>query len=873
LRKRTINFVLLIICFTFIVLTLIPLFLSYYVGPRITQRILEQQVETFLQEKVEVERARITIFGGFGIKYNNLKILGSDGNEFFRAQTFLLKPWIKSLILGRLRWKRIVLKDPTIHLFRTSEGEINFTQKRMKKVDGKDGGFFQKLQEMADHLPSQVFIRGGRIRLTDFGLSKDPVVMEMEEIDVTILDISPQKPVSIRFTGRFVGGMGEEFSISSKVIRIEDPFNPNQSEFQISLKTDSIDSQLIWPYLRSVLPFQNVRGLLDLKIAYRGRLTSFHSSGEMKIRHAQFTIPTLYTAAIESEEASLTYDLEYENEEIRISQLVFRIPDVSIQGSGSIHEVSSKNRSISLEFATGKTSFKDILPYLPDRVISKKLLPFLTDHGIQGILQVEKARFEGLLANLNAEGLRKNPQMLSVRTQIDAGSLLLDSKLPPIRNISGILTLEGDQARISDFRGEFLRSHILELSASISHLYSDPTMAVTFKGDLDLKGLLSLFKANRMPEEVRKAVAPIAKISGKAEMAGEIRHRFNKLSDLTYKGRLSLSDGQVRIAGFPLPLAQMKGEIQYNEKEILLSHFKWKMGKSLCRGTVSLRGYLRSLKNKIVLSKKLKIALDMGAKEVVLDPFLSKGRTEREIQIDPKSIWVNSTVTGKVRISKGSCKGFRFANFATSFVMKRGLLRFKKFQAEAPGGFVRFKGWINLNSRLGVSFKLIPKIHELDMTNAIPISLDHGQKPVLSGKLNLDGILAGSGNSFQKITRSLTGDLRLRATHGSIEGLEPLEGKGLPYNQAIARILIQKGVASTTDLDLDSDTISMAIKGQADLNNQSLDILIGARPLQKVDKILSNVPVAGWLLAGKDRSILTFSYRVKGKFDDLRLVK
>ena len=53
------------------------------------------------------------------------------------------------------------------------------------------------------------------------------------------------------------------------------------------------------------------------------------------------------------------------------------------------------------------------------------------------------------------------------------------------------------------------------------------------------------------------------------------------------------------------------------------------------------------------------------------------------------------------------------------------------------------------------------------------------------------------------------------------------------------------------------------------MNAGSLDILVGVRPLQTVDKILSNVPVAGWLLAGKDRSILTFPYRVRGPFNAL----
>ena len=871
MRKRTINLILAIICLTFIFLTLIPLFLGYYVGPRITRQILEQEVEKFFQKTVEVEGAGITIFGGFGIRYKNLRIRGPDGKEFFQAETFLLKPWIKSLMLGRLRWKRIVLKDPSVHLIRTSDGHINLDWKRREKSERKDEGFFHRLREMATHLPSQLSIRGGRIRFTDFGLTQDPLVTEIERIELTAHDISPEKPFSFRLTGRFVGGMGERFAISSKVTSKEEALDPSHLEFQISLKADSIDSRRIWPYVRSVLPVERMRGLLDLKIRFRGGATSFHSSGEMKIRQGHFAIPKLYTTAIEPKEASLNYDLEYDGEEIHISQVVFRLPHVSVRGKGSVQRIASRNRSISLEFTTGRASLKDISPDLPDRAIPEKLLPFLTDGGTQGFLRVEKARLEGSWANLSPEGLRKNPEMLSIRTRLDACSLLVDPKLPPIRNISGVLSLQGDKVEVSNFRGKFLRSHLSEINGSISRIHSSPRLAVTFKGDLDLKGLVSLLKSNRMPKEIREALEPIVKISGKAKMSGEIRHRFNNLTNLAYKGRISLRRGHVSLAGLALPLTNLEGEIRCDEKEILLSHFKWRMGESLWHGHASFRGYLRRLRKKVTLAKKLKISLDMGTEELRIDDLLSKRGRERKLQIDPRSIWVNSTINGKVRISRGSFNGARFENFDATFIVKRGLLRFKRFQAEVPGGFVRCRGWINLRSRRGVSFKLIPKIHQLDMANVIPIPLPQGKGTFISGTGNLDGIITGGGNSVDRITRSLAGDLRIRVENGTIHGLEALREDGLPYNHLTARVLIRRGVASTENSYLDSDVMSMVIRGQANLNDQSLDIHVGVRPLQTMDKILSNVPVVGWLLAGKDRSILTFSFQVSGKFNDLKV--
>jgi hypothetical protein len=871
LRKRTINLVLSTICLTFISLTLIPLFLGYTMGPQITRQILEQEIEDLLQQRVEVDRAGFTIFGGFGIEYRNLKILGPEGKEFFRAQAFLLRPWIQSLILGQLRWKSMILKNPSIHLIRTSEGIIHLSRKRTEKPDKKDMGILQQLREAMSQMPSHLSVLGGRIRLTDSALSPSPVVTEVQEIDLTSHAISPGKSLSFRLTGRFARGLGQKFTLSSKISCVDQALTRDCHEFQISLKADSIDFQGIRPYVRSAAPFERLEGLLDLKIRYRGGLTSFHSSGEMKIRHGQFTIPRFYTAAIEPREAFLSYDFEYKKEAIHISRLEIDVPHVSIRGSGSVQGITRSNRSISLDFTTDRTSIRDIRPYLPDRIIPEKVRSLLADDGIQGFLQVEKARLEGPWAHLTAEGLQRHPEMLSIRIRFDRFRFSVNPKVPPFEDISGLLTLQGDQVGVRDFRGQLLHSQLFELNGSISQIFSNPTLAVTFRGDFDFKGLHGILRSSQIPRRLREALGPLKKVSGKAKVEGKVRHRFKKPSELTYQSRIALMRIRARIAGLPLPLSKLEGEIRCDEKEIRFSHFKWTMGKSLCRGDASLRNYLKRARGKLALSNQVEISFDIGVEEIGLDEFLPKVGGNGQIRVDPKSIWTNSVIIGKMRIAKGLFRGLQFVNFETSFSAKHGLLRFKHFRAEAPGGFLRCGGWINLNSRRGVSFKLLPRIHHLDMGRITGMFVEQEAGMLVSGALDLEGIIVGGGQTSAEITRSLSGNLWFCAKDGRIEGLTARKAEGIPYKQAKAQILIRQGIVSTEELGVNSDAISMIIKGQADLNHKSLDISIGIRPLQTMDKILSNVPVAGWLLAGKDKSILTFLYRVRGKFDDLKV--
>jgi hypothetical protein len=614
-------------------------------------------------------------------------------------------------------------------------------------------------------------------------------------------------------------------------------------------------------------------GLLDAEIEVYGGLNSFHSAGALTLRQGEFVTSGLYREPIEHEEASLVYELDYFEEELRFSQLALRLPRVSIDGNGTVRDVLQPSRSILFEFTTDKTSLQDLTSYVPDRLIPERLLPLRAADEVEGFFQVKKARLEGPWADLTPQGLRKNPQMLFMIVQLEGCRFFLDPKLPQLRNVSGSITYEGDRAEFSGGRVEFLQSHLSEFRGSISRIHTDPRIALAFKGEIDLVSLSSLMRADSMPRGVRKAVDSVTTLSGRAKIEGAIQWPINKPFDLTYKGRITLGSSRIGVAGLPFPLTDLEGEIQCDDRAIKLSGFKGKLGNTLLKGTVSVTGYLRRLREGIALSNKPAIALDVVADALTIDHLLPNGVEGEVISIDPESIWVRSEVAGKLRIRKGLFKGFPFANLATSFTLKRGVMSLKEFRAEAPGGMITCGGWVNLKSTSGISFKLTPKIQHLDMTEVVSLFADQRKRPVLSGAIDLHGFVAGSGHSPSEIMESLNGDVRFRIPKGSIYRPNADEEGGLPYRQATGQILIKRGIASTSNLRLENDSIRLAIAGEADLRHKRLDVQIRVKALQTVDKILSNLPVAGWLLAGKDRSIFTFYYRVKGNFSDLKVEK
>jgi hypothetical protein len=57
--------------------------------------------------------------------------------------------------------------------------------------------------------------------------------------------------------------------------------------------------------------------------------------------------------------------------------------------------------------------------------------------------------------------------------------------------------------------------------------------------------------------------------------------------------------------------------------------------------------------------------------------------------------------------------------------------------------------------------------------------------------------------------------------------------------------------------------------GQVNLVDKEVDFSMAIHPLGTVDKIVSRIPVAGWLLTGENKALLSAHFSVKGKTDNL----
>jgi uncharacterized protein YhdP len=98
--------------------------------------------------------------------------------------------------------------------------------------------------------------------------------------------------------------------------------------------------------------------------------------------------------------------------------------------------------------------------------------------------------------------------------------------------------------------------------------------------------------------------------------------------------------------------------------------------------------------------------------------------------------------------------------------------------------------------------------------------------------------------------------------------LPDMVSEGMPYNDLNATFSIKNGFISTDDLFLASNAMNMSLVGKHDFVHDNMDLTLGIQPLQTVDKVVSHIPIVGWILTGENKAMFSTYFEIKGKSTD-----
>ncbi|MDI7260129.1 MAG: AsmA-like C-terminal domain-containing protein [Thermodesulfobacteriota bacterium] len=639
------------------------------------------------------------------------------------------------------------------------------------------------------------------------------------------------------------------------------------------VKTDAFDRDSE----EALAPISSLSGRAQYQISLNGKLKAplhfKHQGGYLLSRvhltHSQIPFP------IQIDEGKLNLsndDLQWSGAKVEFGNSSFLMG--GSWKTGGAFEITAK----------GKADLKTLLalsqsPLLPEETRSKA-------EEIKSLSGTGQLSFKGRRATLH------QPFFYELEFAPKEVSLLLKGASDPLLFREGSLFLSNLGTAFSKLKIQSLNS-----SLSFDGTVKQGELNLLTSGSIDLKNIHAMLQLPLFPDSMRTPADEIQNLAGSAEL------RLN-WSGRAEDGVRAIREGEIRLKGvslrhpkIPAPLSQIEGRILFSPQQIRCDGLKGKLGdSSLTLTSVSTRlaspAKAGTIKADSGVTRRL--SFQFSSSHLDLDSLFPEREKKTPTSFEMLRKWLSSwAIEGKVDIEQAKYRNLHCQDLKFEMKMVDGKLLIHPFQLKANGGDLWGEGWIEPAGK-GIRFEIKPRLSNMEAVSFLRTLLPKGEEEKIwvTGRIYIDKVeLRGEGEDFQRVKESLKGGLRLELENGVIERgnilakifsilnvsqlfkgrLPDLKTKGLPYHRISSNIEVKEGVASTGDFLVDSDAMRITIIGKIDLGKHLIDAKIGVHPLGTVDMVLSHIPIAGYILTGKEKAFLSYVYEVKGDLDDPKI--
>jgi uncharacterized protein YhdP len=451
----------------------------------------------------------------------------------------------------------------------------------------------------------------------------------------------------------------------------------------------------------------------------------------------------------------------------------------------------------------------------------------------------------------------------------------------------GTLSFSDRGIGFSKMRVQLLSSFLL-LDGSMR----DGKVSLSTRGFFDLKNLPSLLQFPLISDPVRSQGDAFLDLKGEAEVSMSLQGESDDLMKALKEGRVKLHGVSFSHRKVPLPLSQIEGTMFVSPEQFQFQMLKGRLGDTqiMVSGTIP----RTSPSSGISSEAKRKISFQITSPLLDLDLFFPKKTEQASGSFEGiRETLLNWRIEGKMEADQVRYQGLFYQEFKMEMKTLDDKLRLYPFQFKGAGGDFWGEGWFQAAEK-GIRFEIKPRISNMEARAFMRIISPRAreERVVYTGRFHLNKAeLQGEGEDFQAMKESLNGSLRLELANGAIERnnilskifsilnvsqyfkgrIPDLKTKGLPFHQITADFQLRDGIASTEDFFVDSDAMRITGIGKIDLGKNQVDAKVGVHPFGTFDAVLSKIPIAGYILTGKDKAFLSFVYEVKGDLDDPKI--
>jgi uncharacterized protein involved in outer membrane biogenesis len=558
------------------------IFLPYLVDINNYRGFIVKKAEELLNRRVSIEKIQLHLINGIGIRCTGVIIWDAGGREeFISARDMLLKFKPIPLLRKELVINKIIFDYPRINIERDSRGKFSFQLPEAppeKKKGEKEKGIEWSLSRL---LIDKIIIRQGRARLMDRTVGKRGLLMQLEELDLTLKEFELGRPFALTLTAKLDLGENKvgHIALSAKVAGLgKDRIDPARIRLDAQAKLTNWNLAAFSSYYRNHLPWNKLTGLADIELDYQGNLADeFRLKAEVDVKSVVLTCPKLFTAPLPFPTARARVDAVLKDRRLDLQIKSFKLACVRFNISGRLQlaNLLSPQRSISLQAVCSPFTIVDGKRYIPFKAIPPKAADFINNCVSSGVVEDLSVKLAGELGRFKELNKPQNHGLLSAAAKFKGFKLMPADQAYKLEDISGSAELGEGKLVVDELSARIEDSRLRIYNSRITDLYTAPRFELHSTAELSLAdGYLS----QKLPAELKQRLAP----RGTANLRLEARGDSQKLA---LAGSLDLNRVSYSYGSWLKKKAGQSNSVEFegqllNRKSVELRRLVYHLGNS-----------------------------------------------------------------------------------------------------------------------------------------------------------------------------------------------------------------------------------------------------------------------------------------------------
>jgi len=594
--------------------------------------------------------------------------------------------------------------------------------------------------------------------------------------------------------------------------------------------------ELAWLIGEDLLKKLSFSGNTTLKLSGMGPLADYRLNGEWNLTPARYQYGDVMIKP-GGQENRLDFIAAIKDRKIQLDPFHYTLGPLVLSGT-LIFPPKDANQPLSISFRTNTVNLRDLQTCFPE----------LKRWQAEGLAQA--------VISGGGEGKTGTGGRWRGDISLQGTSFHLAENIKMVNDVSGLIHMEGDKLTSSRLSGRYGETPFT-VAGQVAG-FKTPDFSLTFS-------LPSIY-----PEDFGYRSLPagyqIRDISGDVFFRNDlwqIRSLSARLNDAVVTARGSVQEGRERVIKGDVSFSYLKGE----DLAAVLKLEKTG-GKNTAGAPISMQAIVRAAAGKIgeLSFSDLRTDLAYNANKPEFTPLIK----------------------ATVQVAGGKLDDLTFKDLHAELGYSADKLEFSSLTWAMQGGRGAAKGATRFPAaappRHQYEFQLARVPAEALFWTAEKVDKDRRVK----GTVTASGNLTATGKTAAELKASAAGMAKMRIEKGVIRKVNALykifsvlnmsqllklklpdmTADGMPYNSITATLLLKNGIITSNDFYINSEVMNIIAMGSMNIIQKSVDLKVGLQPLQTVDKIVSRIPVAGWILTDDDGRFITVYFEVKGPLED-----